>query len=79
MYERTTVGFEQVRLEVVAIGSFAYPSFSSGLTNIAKHWFLIFIFSKSRAAVTYGRNSNATPAQSPNVGGNAKLKLMQSY
>ena len=37
--ERTTVGFVQVRLEVVAIGSSAYPSFGSGLTNIAKHWF----------------------------------------
>ena len=39
----------------------------SGLTCIAKHWFLIFIFIKSRAAVTGGRNSNVTPAQSPNV------------
>jgi len=37
------------------------------LTNIAKHWFLIFIFIKSRAVVAGGRNSNATPAQSPNV------------
>ena len=62
-----TMGFVQVRLEVVAIGSSAYPGFSSGLTNIAKHWFLIFIFIKSQAAVTGGRNTNATPAQSPNV------------
>ena len=39
----------------------------SGMTNIAKHWFLIFIFIKSPAEVVGGRNSNATPAQSPNV------------
>ena len=44
-----------------------HSGFGSGLTNIAKHWFLIFIFIKSRASVTGGRNSNATPAQSPNV------------
>ena len=37
--ERTTVGFVQVRLEIVAINSSAYPSICSGLTNIAKHWF----------------------------------------
>jgi len=51
---QATVGFVQVRLEVVAIGSSAYPSFSSGLTNIAKHWFLIFIFSKKPGS-GYGR------------------------
>jgi hypothetical protein len=67
-----------VRLEVVAIGSSANPSFSSGLANIAKHWFLIFIFIKSQAVVTGGRNSNATPAQSSVVGyaeTNFKFKL----
>ena len=37
------------------------------MTNIAKHWFLIFIIIKSQAAFTGGRNSNATPAQSPVV------------
>ena len=37
------------------------------MTSIAKHWFLIFIFINSRASVTGGRNSNATPAQSPVV------------
>ena len=63
--------FLQGRLEVVAIIISAYPSFSSGLTNIAKQWFLIFIFIKSRAAVTGGRNTNATLAQIPNVGRNA--------
>ena len=63
----------QVRLEVVAINSTAHPGFSSGLTNIAKHVFLIFIFIKSRAAITGGRNSNATFAQSPNVVQNPKM------
>ena len=61
--------FVQMRLKVVSITSSAYPSFCSSLTSIAKHWFLIFIFIKSQAAVTDGRNSNATLAQSPNVGG----------
>ena len=56
-----------MRLEVVAIICSAYPGFCSGLTNIAQHWFLIFIFIKSRAVVSGGRNSNAPPAQSPNV------------
>gem|GEM_PF-5543497 len=60
----------KVRLEVVSIISYAYPSFSLGLTNIANHWFKIFIFIKSPTAVTSGRNSNATPAQSPVVSGN---------
>ena len=27
-----------------AISSSAFPGFNSGLTNIAKHWFLIFNF-----------------------------------
>jgi len=53
----------------------AYPSIYLGLTNITKHWFLKFIFSKSRAAVTGGRNSNATPAQSPVVCGNFSATL----
>ena len=59
------MGFVQVRLEVVAMSSPAYPGFSSGLTNIAKHWFYIFIFIKSQTAVTGGRNSNATPDTKP--------------
>ena len=54
MYERTTVGFVQVRLEVVAIGSFAYPSFGSGERNIAEHLFLLFIFIKKPGS-GYGR------------------------
>jgi len=41
-------------LEVAAIISSKYPSFGSGLTNITKHWFLLFIFIKSQAAVTGG-------------------------
>jgi len=43
-----------VWLEVAAIISSKYPSFGSGLTNITKHWFLLFIFIKSQAAVTGG-------------------------
>jgi hypothetical protein len=45
------MGFVQVRLEVVAIGSSAYPGFGSGGRNIAEHLFLLFIFIKSRAFV----------------------------
>ena len=44
----------------------------SGGTNIAGHQFLLFIFIKSQAAVTGGRNSNATPAKSPNDMGKFK-------
>ena len=32
------VGFVQLGLDMEAIGSSAYPSIYSGLTNIAKHW-----------------------------------------
>ena len=53
----------QVQRKVASIISSAYPGFCSGLTNIAKHWFLIFIFIKSWATVTGGRNYNATAAQ----------------
>ena len=49
-----TVGFVQVRIEVVAIGSSAYPGIYSGLTSIAKDWFLIFIFIK-KPGNGYGR------------------------
>ena len=56
-----------------------HSGISLGLTNIAKHWFLIFIFIKSRAAVTGGRNSNTTPAQSPVVGGKLKLPLFKTH
>ena len=69
------MGFVQVRLDVVAINSSAYPGFCPGLKNIAEHLFLLFMFIKSRAAVTGGRNSNATPAQSPVVVCHAILKL----
>ena len=62
----------QVRREVAGIKSYVYPGFCLGLPDIAKHWFLIFIFIKSRAAVTGGGNSNATLAQIPVVGGHAK-------
>ena len=72
------VGF--MLLEVVAISSSAHPSIGSGLSNIAKHLFLLFIFIKSRAAVTGGRNSNATPAQSPVVaGGQLRQTLSDKY
>ena len=74
MHGHTTVGFVQVWLEVVSIISSAYPGFGSGLTNIAKHWFLIFIFSTKPGICSGGRNSNATPAQSPNVGSKPKTK-----
>jgi len=57
------VGF--VRLEVAAIISSKYPSFGSGLTNITKHWILLFIFIKSQTAVTGGKNTNATPDTKP--------------
>ena len=65
--QQATLGLLQGWLEVVAIISSAYPGFCSGGTSLAKHLFLIFIFIKSRVAVTGGRNSNATPAQSPVV------------
>ena len=55
-----TVGFVQVRLEIVSTISPAYMGFNLGLINITKHWFLIFNFIKRRATVTGGRNSNAT-------------------
>ena len=50
---------------VASTSNSAYPNFCSGLTNIAKHWFLIFTFSKSRAAVTARTNSNATLVSKP--------------
>ena len=62
-----TLGFVQVWLDVAAIIKGSFTGFGSGGKNIAEHLFLLFIFSKSRAAVTGGRNSNATPAQSPIV------------
>ncbi len=62
-----TLGFVQVRLEVAAIISGSLLGFSSGGKNIAEHLFLLFIFIKSQAAVPGGRNTNATPAQSPVV------------
>ena len=65
MRKNKGAGFVQVRLEVLATGSFAYPGFGSGFTNIAKHWFLIFIFIKSRAAVSGGQNFIATPDTKP--------------
>ena len=57
----------QVWLDVVAIVNGSLLGFGSGERNIAEHWFLLFIFSKSQAAVPGGRNANATPAQSPVV------------
>ena len=63
----TTVGFVQVWLEVVSIGINniaalvrAWPT----SPNIGSKYLSL---SKSRAAVTGGRNPNAIPAQSPNV------------
>ena len=60
-----TVGFVQVRLEIVSTISPAYMGFGSGFTSIAKHWCLVFNFIKRRATVTGGRNSNATPQTKP--------------
>ena len=67
MHRHTTVGFVQVRHEVVAIGInniaalvWAWPT----SPNIGSK-FLSLV--KGRTAVTGGRNTNATPAQSPNV------------
>ena len=59
------MSFVQVQFEVAAINSSTYPGLGSGFTNIAKHLFLVFHFSKSRAAVSGGRNSNATPDTKP--------------
>ena len=56
-----TVGFVQVRLEIVSTINPSYQRFGSGLISIAKHWFFIFNFIKRRATVMGGRNSNATP------------------
>ena len=36
--QQATWGLAKVGLEVVAISSGTYPSFSSGLTSIAEHW-----------------------------------------
>ena len=69
------MGFVKVRLEVIAINSFCIPAFDSGLANIGKHWFLIFNFIKSRAAVTGGRNSMIHLTQSPN----SKSKFNKQY
>ena len=60
-------GFCASVADVTAIISGSFMGFGSGGKNIAQHLFLLFIFSKSRAAVTGGRNSSATPAQSPVV------------
>ena len=60
-----TVGFVQVRLEIVSTISPAYMGFNLGLINITKHWFLIFILIKNLVAVTGGRNLNATPHTKP--------------
>ena len=60
-----------MRVEVALSNTSVYPGFGSGLTNIAKHWFLIFIIYKNSASVTGGSNANATFAQSPNVVSNA--------
>ena len=61
------MGFVQVRLEVLAININNIAALvRAGQTSLnigSKHLSL----AKSRAAVTGGRNSNATPAQSPNV------------
>ena len=68
--DRTTVGFVQVRLEVVAIitnNIAAFVQAGQTLPNIASKYLSLV---KSRAVVSGGRNSNATPAQSPNVGRN---------
>ena len=66
------MGFVQMRLEVVAINinnTAAFVRAGQTSPNIcSKHLSLV----QSRAVVTGGRNSNATPAQSPVVGSNAK-------
>ena len=61
------MGFVQVRLEVVAIkisNIAAFVRAGPASPNIGSKYLSL---SKSRAAVTGGRNSNATPAQSPIV------------
>ena len=63
----------QVWLDVAAISRYAFLNFGSGGKNIAKHWFGLFNFIKSQAAVTDGRKSNATPAQSPNVSSHTSM------
>ena len=63
------MGFVQVRLEVVAIYINNIASVvRAGKTspNICSYYLSL---EHSRAAVTGGRNSNATPAQSPVVSG----------
>ena len=61
------MGFVQVRREVVAIGSNISAAFVRACPtspNIGSYYLSL---AKSRAVFTGGRNSNTTPAQSPNV------------
>ena len=63
--ERTTMGFVQVWLDVVAINiSYIVAFVRAGQTslNISSYFLTL---SKSQAAVTGGRNANATPATKP--------------
>ena len=61
------MGFVQVRLEVVAIGINNIAAFVRAGQTSPNIGFKYLSLVKSRAAVSGGRNSNATPAQSPNV------------
>ena len=59
------MGFVQVRLEVVAINISNMAEFvraGKASLNISSYYVSL---SKSQAAVTGGRNSNATPATKP--------------
>jgi len=54
----------QLLLNVAAINS-SFTGIGSGERNFAKDLFLIFNFSKSRAAVTGGKYCNSTPNTKP--------------
>ena len=61
------MGFAQVRLEVVAINISNIAAFVRAGQTSPNIGFKHLSLTKGQAAVTGGRNSNATPAQSPNV------------
>jgi len=66
------VGFVQVRLEVISIGMSNIAAFVRAgqiSPNIGSKYLCL---SKSLAVVSGGRNSNATPAQSPIASGKRK-------
>ena len=65
---RTTMGFVQVQLEVVAIGSSNIAAFvRAGQTSLSISSYYLSL-SKAKQRLRADGNSNATPAQSPVVG-----------